>query len=97
MARTVKAPVATRAAEAAGKAETPKSRAQALSALALETLEAILRGGGSDAAKIAAAREVLDRAYGKSKADEKPAPPKRLTVVIRRFGDAGAKADEEDH
>jgi hypothetical protein len=60
--------------------------ARALSALAVETLGNIMRGTGSDAARLGAAREVLDRAYGKCRAaDEGPGEP--YTVVIRQFGD----------
>ena len=92
MTRPVKAPAApARAGKTKAAASDLRDKAQTLGALALETLEGILRGGGSDTSKIAAAREVLDRAYGKSKAEEKEAEPKKLTVVIRRFGDGGAE------
>lgn len=64
-----------------------RNRARRLSALALETLGEIMRGGGADAARLAAAREVLDRAYGKCRATEPDGDPEGLTVVVRRFGE----------
>jgi hypothetical protein len=56
---------------------------------ALNALEAIINGDGQDSVRLAAAREVLDRAYGRNKlgaADGKPdgAP---YTVVVQRFSD----------
>jgi len=66
-------------------------KSRALSALALQTLEAIMSGTGGDASKLGAAREILDRAYGKCRtADETSAEP--YTVIIRQFGD---DADDE--
>ena len=74
---------------------TPESRlrrkAQALSGLALETLAAIMKSEGQDSVRLAAAREVLDRGYGRtklgaaeSKAEAEGAP---YTVVVQRFSD----------
>lgn len=87
MARAPKTP--STAAESVSKQTpvSPRKRARELSELALKTLEKILTSEGGDAGKIAAAREVLDRAYGKTKADEKAPASKTLTVVIRRFGE----------
>jgi hypothetical protein len=65
--------------------------ARALSALAVATLGNIMRGTGSDAARLGAAREVLDRAYGKCRAADEGAD-EPYTVVIRQFGDG---ADNE--
>ena len=62
-----------------------REAARDLGDLAVKTLGAIMRGEGSDAAKLGAAREVLDRAYGKAKASEDGAG-EPVTVVIRRFG-----------
>lgn len=60
--------------------------AQELTPLALETLVEIMRGASSDSARLAAAREVLDRAHGKPKAGagegEEP-----TTFVARRLED----------
>lgn len=71
---------------------TPEARvrrkAQALSALALETLAQIMRGDGQDSVRLAAAREVLDRGHGRPKVGETEAAPEGLTVVVRRFTDA---------
>ena len=49
-----------------------QKEARGMSMLALETLAAIMRGDGQDSAKLAAAREVLDRAHGKPKPAPKP-------------------------
>jgi hypothetical protein len=80
-----------------------KKEAQRLSGLALETLALIMRGTGQDSAKLAAAREVLDRAHGKPKPAAKPKakPPAKaaeaMTVIVKRFSDVTpedeAKAD----
>jgi D-alanyl-D-alanine carboxypeptidase len=43
-----------------------KELAQTYSAKALETLSAIMRNSDNDAARIAAAKELLDRGYGKA-------------------------------
>lgn len=71
-----------------------KAEAQKLNRLALDTLGKIMRGRGQDSVRLAAAREILDRAHGKPKAaatKAKAAKPKAdpgLTVVIKRFTDA---------
>lgn len=79
-------PVPARRPSKTGEAFDVREAAKALGDLAVETLGQIMRGDGSDAAKLGAAREVLDRAYGKARAaDEAAAEP--VTVVIRRFGD----------
>jgi len=63
-----------------------RDAARALAPLAFETLADIMRCGSPDTARLAAAKEVLDRAHGKSKASEAdPADTEGLTVVIRRF------------
>ena len=62
--------------------------------LAIETLRTLMQGDGQASVKLAAAREVLDRGYGKPKPN-KPAkarsakPPKDpgLTVIVKRFSD----------
>lgn len=67
-----------------------REAAQRLAPAALETLGEIMRGTGSDSARLAAAREVLDRAHGKARSrgegggDEEQ---EEVTVVVRRFGD----------
>lgn len=77
-----------------------------MSALALETLAAIMQGTGQDSTKLAAAREVLDRAHGKPKAAPRPKPkpqikaPEAMTVIVKRFTDVTpedeAEADETE-
>jgi hypothetical protein len=70
-----------------------RQEAQSMNALALETLAAIMRGTGQDAVKLAAAREVLDRAHGKpgpsaAKAKaSKDSARGRMTVIVKRFSD----------
>mgnify|MGYP001053938985 CR=1 FL=1 len=67
-----------------------RASARQFGALAVKTLGAIMQGGGSDAAKLGAAREVLDRGYGKARAVE-DGDGEPVTVVIRRF-----TGDEKD-
>jgi hypothetical protein len=71
-----------------------KEGAQGMGELALRTLGAIMEGTGQDSVKLAAAREVLDRAHGKPqpgvKAKAKPAKPAikgAMTVIVKRFTD----------
>lgn len=70
-----------------------KARAQELSALALATLAEIMGGEGQVSVKLAAAREVLDRAHGRPQAAKptkrrapKPTDP-GLTVIVKHFSD----------
>lgn len=62
-----------------------RKRAQAMSGLALKTLAEIMKTGSQEAVKLAAAREVLDRAHGRPKLGEPGGAPQGLTVVVRRF------------
>ena len=75
-----------------------KAEARKLSHKALKTLEGIMDGQGADTVKLAAAREVLDRAHGrlkpggaaKASSSRKKAPDstqKGFTVVVQRFTD----------
>lgn len=66
-----------------------RAAAQQLAPAALETLGEIMRGKGSDTARLAAAREVLDRAHGKARARSEGGgdDDEQVTVVVRRFGD----------
>lgn len=67
--------------------------ARRLAARALDTLEEIMSGDGQASAKLAAAREVLDRGYGPTTRSGRPAPKKAVrgaepyTVVVQRFSD----------
>ncbi|HEY8003837.1 MAG TPA: hypothetical protein VIE16_06385 [Phenylobacterium sp.] len=78
-------------------AKTLRQEAQKLNGLALETLGSIMRGTGQDAVKLAAAREVLDRAHGKPRAagskSRAPKPPAKrgMTVIVKRFSDVTAE------
>lgn len=68
-----------------------REAAQQLAPLALETLRAIMSGEGSDSAKLAAAREVLDRAHGKPRAQgaggDGADDEGEVVVEVRRFCD----------
>lgn len=70
-----------------------KDAARTLSESALETLKEIMRGTGQDSVRLAAAREVLDRAHGKVSGRVKrakaksPASPPGMTVIVKRFSD----------
>lgn len=77
------------------KAARAKSDAQLQTAArrmadqALGALGRILDGDGQDSVRLSAAREVLDRGYGKSKArplagETRPVPP--YTVVVQQVG-----------
>lgn len=65
-----------------------RRKAQAMSYLALEALAKILLGEGPEPVKLAAAREVLDRALGRPKLGAIDDAAQALTVVIKRFTDA---------
>lgn len=91
--------------EAKAKSMSPKAlqlKAQELTGLALDTLEAIMKGTGQDAVKLAAAREVLDRAHGRprpatvKKPAKTPAKAGGMTVIVKRFTDVTAE-DEAEH
>lgn len=54
---------------------------------ALKTLVSIMQGSKSDAARVAAAKELLDRAYGRPAQAITDPDGGPLTVVIKRFAD----------
>lgn len=70
--------------------------AQQLTRLALETLGGLMREGKSETAKLAAAREVLDRGHGKARAIPDSDDDGDTEVVIKRFCDpqTGALIEE---
>jgi hypothetical protein len=70
-----------------------RRKAQAMSGLALETLASIMRSEGQDSVRLAAAREVLDRAHGRPKLGPADAVDGGMSVIIKRFSDV-TKADE---
>lgn len=62
--------------------------------LAVDTLKALMEGESQASVKLAAAREVLDRAFGKPKPGKaakarmaKPPKDPGLTVIVKRFSD----------
>lgn len=73
-----------------------RKSAQGKTKLALDTLTELMKAPGTQASvKLGAAREVLDRAYGKPKAGDPETSSEALTVVVRRFTDAvDPEADE---
>jgi hypothetical protein len=82
-------------------AKALQKEAREMSKLALETLAAIMKGDGQDSAKLAAAREVLDRGHGKPKPAPKEkakASPKAeaMTVIVKRYSDVTPE-DEAEH
>ena len=87
--------------EKAMNAKDLKAAAQGMSALALTTLAKIMEGTGQDSARLAAAREVLDRGHGKPKPAPKEkakASPKAeaMTVIVKRYSDVTPE-DEAEH
>ena len=84
-------------------AEELKTVARGMCGKALDTLAAIMDGQGTDSAKLAAAREVLDRAHGKPKSAAKPRARKPkdptkgpMTVIVKRFSEVTPE-DEAEH
>lgn len=74
---------------------TLRRKAQAMSGLALKTLQEIMKGSGQESVRLAAAREVLDRAHGRPKLGDPGGESEGLTVIVKRFGDVTA-ADEAE-
>jgi hypothetical protein len=73
------------------------------SELALKTLASIMNGDGQDSVKLGAAREMLDRAHGrtdararKTKAPKAGPKPAGMTVIVKRFSDVTPQ-DEAEH
>jgi hypothetical protein len=81
--------LSTRKSKTDEKVFDVRNAARQLGDLAVQTLGDIMSGAGSDAAKLGAAREVLDRAFGKARAPEDGAG-EPVTVIIRRFGEGEA-------
>lgn len=62
---------------------------------ALDTLVAIMTGAGSETARIAAAREILDRAYGKTAVPLPDPPAGNGTITIQYVNDWRDEAESE--
>jgi hypothetical protein len=79
------------------KAKDLTQAAKAEASLAIETLRSLMKGECQASVKLAAAREVLDRGFGKPKPAKisKPRPPRPrdsgLTVIIKRPEDITAE------
>lgn len=67
------------------KPERLRREARRLGVDALKALASIMSGEGQDSARLAAAREVLDRAYGRPKPASAEVDGEPLTVVLRQF------------
>ena len=69
-------------------AEKLRRKAQAMSFLALEALAKIMLDKDAPApVKLAAAREVMDRGYGRPKVGCEFDAPEGLTVIVKRFSE----------
>lgn len=92
-------PTPGRRAPTRARRSTPETRlrrkAQAMSKLALETLEAIMKGEAADTVRLAAAREVLDRGHGRPKLGEPQDAPEGLTVILKRYSDISEAEEAE--
>jgi hypothetical protein len=64
-----------------------RRQAQRLASKALTALAEIMQGEGQAAVRLAAAREILDRAHGRPKLGEPETGPEGLTVIVRQFTD----------
>lgn len=79
---------AARARARRAKPETRmRQQAQRLTSKALKALAEIMQGEHQAAVRLAAAREILDRAHGRPKLGEPEAGPEGLTVIVRQFTD----------
>ncbi|MGZ3401992.1 MAG: hypothetical protein ACXWKN_01025 [Phenylobacterium sp.] len=101
MTGTPKTPAPSPDASKPMSAKTLQASARQMSELALQTLAEIMQGDGQDSAKLAAAREVLDRGHGKPKPAAKATPktpPKAagMTVIVKRYSDITPE-DEAEH
>jgi hypothetical protein len=65
-----------------------QTRARKLGELALKALEDIASGTGPAAIRLAAAREILDRGYGRPLMGEVVDKKRSLKVMVRRFTSA---------
>jgi hypothetical protein len=75
-----------------------QSESRKLAQQALETLAKIMEGDGQDSIRLAAAREVLDRGYGRTRlggADGKADGGAPYTVVVQRFTDPPPRGLED--
>ena len=93
--------------EGDGQSPKKKSRAASVAAVrraarakaldALEALEKIMNSEGQTAVRLAAAREILDRGYGRPRPGEAEAEPgpRGMTVIVRRFTDPPERRDGE--
>lgn len=68
----------------------------ALADEAVAALGEILRGDGSEAVRLAAAKEVLERAYGRARPREAEAAPKEpVKVRVRSYAEDAVLAEAE--
>ncbi|WP_309089723.1 hypothetical protein [Phenylobacterium sp.] len=90
---------APKKAKAATQAQV-RTEARRLAISALKTLQSVMEGDGQAAVRMAAAREILDRGYGRPKPRETksaPAPePEGMTVIVRKFTDPPGCREVDD-
>lgn len=63
---------------------------------ALQTLVEIMQGDGQAAVRLAAAREILDRGFGRPKLGEPEEAPEGLTVIVKQFTDPPGRKPTRD-
>ena len=67
--------------------ERLRNQAQRMGTKALKALESIALGEGQDAVKLAAAREILDRGFGRPKLGGGETESEGMTVIVKQFTD----------
>ena len=72
-----------------------RGQAQKMSVLALRTLAKIMKGEGQTAVQLAAAREVLDRGFGRPKLGAGSDVSEGMTVIVKQFTDVTAQDEAE--
>lgn len=80
------------------RARTPtqlRNGARKMADAALETLKQVMESDGQVAVRLAAAREILDRGYGRPKLGE-PEPAEGMTVIVRKFTDPPGCREVDD-
>lgn len=70
--------------------------AQRMAGVALDALKEIMAGDVQAAVRLAAAREILDRGYGRPKLGDGDATPEEMTVIVRKFTDPPGCREVDD-
>ena len=71
----------------AASVATVRKAARTKALAALDALETLMMSDGQTAVRLAAAREILDRGYGRPKPSEAEVvqKPRGMTVIVRKF------------